>query len=85
MNAEIDLKNSKSFAVPEESVVSFEGRNYLFVKSNQKNTFEFREVEIGNSENGWTQVLNSEIFQNQQIVLKGSYGLLMALKNKSEE
>lgn len=85
MNAEIDLKNSKSFAVPEESVVSFEGRNYLFVKSNLKNTFEFREAEIGNTENGWTQVLNSEIFENQQIVLKGSYGLLMALKNKSEE
>jgi cobalt-zinc-cadmium efflux system membrane fusion protein len=85
MNAEIDLKNSKSLAVPEESVVSFEGQNYLFVKSNQKNTFEFREVEIGNTENGWTQVLNSEIFQNQQIVVKGSYGLLMALKNKSEE
>jgi cobalt-zinc-cadmium efflux system membrane fusion protein len=85
MNAEIDLKNIKSLAVPEESIVSFEGRNYLFVKSNQKNTFEFREVEIGNTENGWTQVLNSEIFQNQQIVVKGSYGLLMALKNKSEE
>jgi cobalt-zinc-cadmium efflux system membrane fusion protein len=85
MNAEIDLKNSKSFAVPEESVVSFEGRNYLFVKTNKKNTFELREVEIGNTENGWTQVLNSEIFENQQIVLNGSYGLLMTLKNKSEE
>jgi cobalt-zinc-cadmium efflux system membrane fusion protein len=85
MNAEIDLKNSKSLAIPEESVVSFEGQNYLFVKTNKKNTFEVREVEIGNMENGWTQVLNSEIFENQQIVLNGSYGLLMALKNKSEE
>lgn len=85
MNAEIDLKNSKSLAIPEESVVSFEGQNYLFVKTNKKNTFELREAEIGNTENGWTEVLNSEIFENQQIVLNGSYGLLMALKNKSEE
>lgn len=85
MNAEINLKNSKSLAIPEESVVSFEGKNYLFVKTNKKTNFEWREVEIGNTENGWIQVLNSEIFQNQQIVVKGSYVLLMALKNKSEE
>lgn len=79
------MKNSKSLAIPEESVVSFEGYNYLFVKSNKKNTFEFREVEIGNTENGWTQVLNSEIFQNHEIVVKGSYALLMSIKNKSDE
>ena len=79
------MKNSKSLAIPEESVVSFEGNNYLFVKSNKKNTFELREAEIGNTENGWTQVLNSEIFQNHEIVVKGSYALLMAIKNKSDE
>jgi cobalt-zinc-cadmium efflux system membrane fusion protein len=84
MNAEIELKNTKSFAVPEESVVSFEGRNYLFITTNKKNSFELREVEIGNTENGWSQVVNSEIFENQQLVFKGAYGLLMALKNKSE-
>jgi cobalt-zinc-cadmium efflux system membrane fusion protein len=85
MNAEIHLKNSRSLAIPEESVVSFEGKNYLFVNSNKKNTFELREAEIGNTENGWTQVLNSEIFQNHEIVVKGSYALLMAMKNKSDE
>jgi cobalt-zinc-cadmium efflux system membrane fusion protein len=85
MNAEIDLKNTQSLSVPEESVVSFEGQNYLFVKTNKKNTFELLEAEIGNAENGWSQVLNSEIFQTKQIVVKGSYGLLMALKNKADE
>jgi cobalt-zinc-cadmium efflux system membrane fusion protein len=84
MNAEIHLKNSKSLAIPEESVVSYEGQNYLFVKTNKKKTFELREVEIGNTENGWSQILNSEIFQNQQIVVKGSYALLMTMKNKSD-
>ena len=85
MNAEIDLKNTQSLSVPEESVVSFEGQNYLFVKTNKKNTFELLEAEIGNTENGWSQVLNSEIFQTKHIVVKGSYGLLMALKNKADE
>jgi cobalt-zinc-cadmium efflux system membrane fusion protein len=85
MNAEIDLKNLKSFAVPEESVVSYEGKNFLFVKTNMKNTYELREAEIGTTENGWTQIINSEIFQNQEIVAKGSYSLLMVLKNKAEE
>ena len=85
MNAEIDLKNTQSLSVPEESVVSFEGHNYLFVKTNKKNTFELLEAEIGNAENGWSQVLNPEIFQTKQIVVKGSYGLLMTLKNKADE
>ncbi len=85
MNAEIDLKNTKCLAVPEESVLTFEGKNYLFVKSSNKNSFELQEVEIGNTENGWTQVINGSDFENQSIVMKGAYGLLMALKNKAEE
>jgi cobalt-zinc-cadmium efflux system membrane fusion protein len=85
MNAEIDLENTKCLAVPEEAIVTFEGINYLFVKLNTMNKFELREVQIGNSENGWTQIINSNIFEYQNIVFKGAYGLLMALKNKSEE
>jgi cobalt-zinc-cadmium efflux system membrane fusion protein len=85
MNAEIDLKNTKCLAVPEEAIVTFEGINYLFVKLNSKNKFELREVEVGNSENGWTQVINATIFENQKIVFKGAYGLLMALKNRVED
>jgi cobalt-zinc-cadmium efflux system membrane fusion protein len=84
MNADIDLKNTTCLAVPEEAIVTFEGMNYLFVKMNSLNKFELREVEIGNTENGWSQVVNSGIFENQQLVVKGAYGLLMALKNKSE-
>ena len=60
-------------------------KTIFLLNPTKKNTFEFREVEIGNTENGWSQILNSEIFQNQQIVVKGSYALLMAMKNKSDE
>lgn len=85
MNAEIDAKNTQSLAVPEEAIVNFEGKNYLFVKVAGKNTFEMREVELGNSENGWTQVLNIAAFDRQEIVTKNAYALLMSLKNKAEE
>ena len=84
MNAEIELKNQLSLAVEEKSVVNFEGANYLFIKT-AKNTFEMREVKLGNSENGWVEVVNKEKFNNQQIVTDGAYSLLMTLKNESEE
>lgn len=85
MNAEIELKNTKSLSVPEEAIVNFEGKNYLFVKTNMKNSFEMREIELGNTENGWSQVLNYQNFENQSMIFKGAYGLLMALKNTAEE
>jgi cobalt-zinc-cadmium efflux system membrane fusion protein len=84
MNAEIELKNLLSLAVEEKSVVNFEGANYLFIKT-AKNTFEMREVKLGNSENGWVEVVNKKKFNNQQIVTDGAYALLMTLKNESEE
>lgn len=85
MNAEIDAKNTQCLAVPEEAIVNFEGKNYLFVKVPGKNTFEMREVELGNTENAWTQVVNIAAFDRQEIVTKNAYALLMSLKNKSEE
>lgn len=84
MNAEIDLKNKVSLSIQEKAVVNFEGSNYLFVKT-AKNTFEMREVKLGNAENGWVEVINLEKFSNKQIVTDGAYALLMTLKNESEE
>ena len=42
-------------------------------------------VEIGNSENGFTQLLNvKEENTKKKFVTKGAYQLLMALKNVEE-
>jgi cobalt-zinc-cadmium efflux system membrane fusion protein len=84
MNAEIELKSNQVLAVEEEAIVSFEGKNYVFVKQG-KQTFEMLEVEAGTKENGWVEVLNSSNFDGKEIVSKGAYTLLMSLKNKAEE
>jgi cobalt-zinc-cadmium efflux system membrane fusion protein len=47
--------------------------------------YEMIPAEIGTSENGFIQVLNEDKFKGKELVIKGAYTLLMALKNKSEE
>lgn len=84
MNAEIELKSHDAQAVSEEAIVSFEGKDYLFVKKSDKE-FEMLPVETGAKENKFIEILNSEKFINREIVTKGAYTLLMALKNKAEE
>lgn len=84
MNAEIELKSHDAQAVSEEAIVSFEGKDYLFAKKSDKE-FEMLPVETGAKENKFIEILNSEKFINREIVTKGAYTLLMALKNKAEE
>ena len=42
-------------------------------------------VDTGTSKDGFIQVLNEDKFKGKELVVKGAYTLLMALKNKSEE
>jgi hypothetical protein len=44
-----------------------------------------REVQTGISENGYTQVIDGVDIRKDKIVTRGSYTLLMMLKNKAEE
>jgi cobalt-zinc-cadmium efflux system membrane fusion protein len=71
-------------AIAEEAVVNFEGNGYVFVQKTTKE-FEMFPIETGTSENGFIEVLNKDKFTGKEIVIKGAYTLLMALKNKSEE
>lgn len=84
MNAEIIVPENKTRALPEESVVSFEGKDYVF-EVLDSNTFEMIEVQVGNSGNGWLEIKNATTLQDKKIAEKGAYALLMALKNKGEE
>ena len=84
MNAEVELTNNNSIALPDEAIVRFENKHYAFISIN-KNKFEMKEVKTGNSENGYTEIIDSDDLINQVFVTKGAYNLLMALKNKSEE
>ena len=84
MNAEIEIKSNKAKALPSEAIVSFDDKNYIFIKEGTNN-FLIQEVTIGNTENNYTEIINSEKYHNKQIVITGAYSLLMSLKNAKEE
>ncbi len=84
MNAEIALKNVSRNVLLDEAVVRFEGKEFIF-QNVGKNKFEIIEIETGDSENGFTEIISKTNFDEKEIVTKGAYTLLMSLKNKEEE
>jgi cobalt-zinc-cadmium efflux system membrane fusion protein len=84
MNAEIEVKSKNAATVPEDAIVTYEGKQYVFVAIDKSN-FKMTVVSTGVSENGYVEITNATDLANKRIVTKGSYTLLMVLKNKSEE
>ncbi len=84
MNAEIEVKNQTTMAITEDAVVYSEGGNYVFIEMPEME-YQMVMVETGIKEDGFIEIRNPEILFGKRIVTKGTYTLLMALKNKSEE
>lgn len=84
MNAEIALHQRPAFAVPEASVVRYEGLHYVFVQES-KNRYRPVAVTPGVSAHGYISVAEGDVLSGKSIVTKGAYTLLMALKNTPEE
>ena len=85
MNAEVQVKNIKAMAVPADALVRFEGKQYVFkVLGNRR--YEMTEVNTGESEDGYTQIIlpESSDLAQAEFVTKGAYSLLMMMKNKEE-
>jgi len=84
MNAEIAVTAADSYALPEAAVVRFENHHYVFVRR-ADNRFEMLPVETGITEGGFSEVINGDSLSGLQVVTKGAYTLLMALKNQAED
>ena len=86
MNAIIQVTSSKSFVIPNDGLVHFEGKDYVFVVSKQ-NEYLMQEVMLKKSENELTQIefVNGDQMQDKVFVTKGAYTLLMKMKNTAEE
>jgi len=85
MNADIQVKNTRAYAITSEAIVQFEGKQYIYkVIGNRQ--FEMIPVNIGESENGFTEILSptTDVTSNAVVVTKGAYSLLMMMKNKAE-
>ena len=83
MNAEIELKSANANILPEDAVVSFENKQFIFLDKGN-NTFEMLEIKIGNDENGFIEILGTDI-SSKKVVVKGAYSILMKMKNTEEE
>ena len=85
MNAEIEVSSQNDFVISDESIVTYEGKHLVFYEKS-KNNFEMVEVEMGNSENGITQITFKNNFnpEQKQFVIKGAYSVLMKSKNTEE-
>jgi cobalt-zinc-cadmium efflux system membrane fusion protein len=82
VNAEVELNNAKVNAVPEEAVVKWQNKDFVFAKASATN-FKMIPVVTGESSNGLIEIQGA--LENQQIVIKNAYTLLMKLKNSGEE
>lgn len=82
--AEILINSREVMALPEEAIVHFDGKNYVFVV-NPGNTYEMIEVVVGSSGNGYTEVILTHELDSREFVLKGAYDLLAFLKNTGDE
>lgn len=85
MNAEVEVEPHNAFVIPNDGLVRFEGKEYVFTQLENKK-YEMLEVETKNTENGFTQIsfADSTDIRSKIFVTKGAYPLLMKMKNTEE-
>lgn len=78
-------------AVPDQSIVDFQGKKYIFVSSEEatpgNHHFRMLEVQAGNGEFNYTEitVVETLAIEKLSVVTKGAYELLSKMKNSEEE
>lgn len=82
MNAEIELNNAQLTAVPDDAVVRWQNKHYVFV-AEPDNKFVLTPVELGETQNGYTAI--SGQLEGKKLVTHNAYTLLMQMKNSEEE
>lgn len=84
MNAELAVKISNVYSLPEEAIVNYEGKDYIFITL-KNNQFSLLPVQTGDKDQGYIEIKNPDNLSGKTIVTKGAYTILMKMKNKSED
>ena len=84
MNGEVSVSSNRALTIPENAVVRWENKFYVFVETGQEK-FEMLEIQPGTINNGKQQIEADKIDHNSKIVTKNAYSLLMKIKNTEEE
>ncbi|GIQ60613.1 hemolysin D [Flavobacterium collinsii] len=84
INAEAEFDNEKALTVPEDAVVRWQGKFFVFLKTGGHN-FKMLPIELGTASEGYRQIKSSAIDTSSDIVIKNAYTLLMAFRNGGEQ
>jgi cobalt-zinc-cadmium efflux system membrane fusion protein len=82
LNAIVELNNQKVTAAPEDAMVKWENKHYVFIDEGS-NQFKIFPVETGGSSNGFVEIKST--LPSNKIVTKNAYAILMKMKNSGEE
>jgi cobalt-zinc-cadmium efflux system membrane fusion protein len=82
MNAAIELNNARVTVVPEEAVVKWENKYYLFSQE-AENRFKLLPVETGAINDGFIEIKTA--LPSTNIITKNAYTILMKMKNNAED
>lgn len=95
VNAAIEVEAIQKYAIPEEAIVRFEGKHYIFRSLGKRkeggqtmNDFEMIEIIKGNDEEGFVAFTFDDASQDiskMEVVLKDAFTLLAKSKNSEEE
>lgn len=84
-SALIEVGDNSVDALPENAIVSYEGKDYIFI-GNSNNTFTMVEIKSGVAESGYTEIVLPEGFDSSSsIVTNGTYALISKLMSAEEE
>lgn len=84
MNGEVSIASKKALTVPEDAVVRWENKSFVFVERDS-GSFEMVEIEPGTIRDGFQQIGGAGISAGSKIVIRNAYSLLMKMKNAEEE
>lgn len=84
INAEVETENKKALTVPEDAVVRWQGKFYVFTDLGD-NQFQMTEVKSGVKNEGQVQILSNELSDSSKVVVKNAYTILMAAMNNDEQ
>lgn len=83
MNADITTDGIHASVLPEQAVVSYEGKDYVFLDQGNKQ-YKLLEVKVLKRSATWVQI-DYQAPAQQTFVVKGAYDLLMMAKNSEAE
>lgn len=84
MNGEVSVAGKKGFGVPEDAVIRWENKSFVFLEREPGN-FEMVEIEPGMTKDGFQLIGGPRIGAGSKVVIRNAYALLMKMKNAGEE